>query len=304
MASILVMGAGAVGSYYGALAARAGHEVTLIARGEHLAAVIRRAHIMVEEADGSVWAAPVAAGESPRGAAPDMALVTTKSHHTLEAARALAPHIDADTLVISLQNGVENVSRIESVLGEGRMLAGQAFVGVWIDAPGTVVHGAEGRVSIGDPRGGISCHATAAFRILEGAWDLALAEDIVFDQWKKLLWNAGFNAICAITGCTAGETLADPASEATVRAAMNEVVDVAAAHGIRLTAADVDEMAEDKASLRDYRPSTARDLDAGKEVERDALCGFLSRSGAAHGVPTPVNDTLDALLGLLAEPPA
>jgi 2-dehydropantoate 2-reductase len=127
---------------------------------------------------------------------------------------------------------------------------------------------------------------------------VTLSGDIIRDLWHKLLWNAGFNAICAVTGATAGEALATPASERMVREAMREVVAVAAAHGVALTDADVDEMAAPDPELWGYRPSTARDLDAGKRLERDALCGFLAREGTRLGVPTPVNAVLDALLAL------
>jgi 2-dehydropantoate 2-reductase len=298
VASVLVMGAGGVGSYYGALLARAGHDVCLVARGPHLRALRSSGEIAVQEPDGSLWHRPVAAEAAPTGPPPDLAIVTTKSHHTLDAARALAPAVGPNTLMLSLQNGVENVARIDSVLGPGRCLAGQAFVGVWVERPGTVVHGAEGHVSIGDPAGGITPRARQAHALLESAWDVSLAQDIVRDQWRKLLWNAGFNALCAITGCTAGEALADPAGAPGGRGAVSEGGAVAEANGITLTRDDVEEMAEDKPSLRDYRPSTARDLEAGKPVERDALCGFLSREGARHGLDTPVNDLLDALLGL------
>ena len=97
---------------------------------------------------------------------------------------------------------------------------------------------------------------------------------------------------------TAGEALALPATERLVRAAMGEVVAVAAAHGVTLTQAEVDEMARPNEQLIGYRPSTAQDLEAGKRLERDALCGFLAREGARLGLPTPVNATLDALLAL------
>jgi 2-dehydropantoate 2-reductase len=296
------MGAGAVGSYYGALLARAGHDVCLIARGAHLEAVTRRGGLSVAESDGTLWHQPLRAAARAAPPEPDLALITTKSHDTVAAAEALEPVIGEDTLVLSLQNGVENVQRAERVLGVDRLLAGQAFVGVWIDEPGVVTHGAEGRVSIGDPLGGVTTRAERAHALLADAWDVALSEDIVFDQWKKLLWNAGFNALCAITGATAGEALADPCGAETVRAAMEEVVAVARRHGISLGQADVDEMAAPNPQLRDYRPSTARDLDAGKTVESDALCGFLSREGERLGVPTPVNDVLDALLGLRGAP--
>lgn len=291
------MGAGAVGSYYGALLARDGHAVTLVTRGAHLDALLARGAVVVNEAGGGSWKAPVIARDAPAGPAPELAVVTTKSHHTLSAAEALAGVLEPATPVLSLQNGVENVARIGAVVGAGRVLGGNAFVGLRVREPGVVEHEAEGRVRIGDPAGDTAL-ARAVFTLLEPSWDVTLSSEIVRDGWHKLLWNAGFNAICAITGATAGEALATPGSAALVREAMREVLAVAARHGVTLTEADIDEMAAPNPELRDYRPSTARDLDAGKRLERDALCGFLAREGAALGVPTPVNAVLDALLAL------
>jgi 2-dehydropantoate 2-reductase len=291
------MGAGAVGSYYGALLARDGHAVTLVARGAHLDALVATGRIVVREADGARWDAPVAALAAPEAIAPDLVIVTTKSHHTLAAAQELAPVVPRGTTVLSLQNGVENVARLGSVVGGDRVLGAIAFVGLRIEEPGTVDHEAEGWVRMGDPAGPTE-RARAAFALLSPSWDVTLSDDIVHAQWHKLLWNAGFNAICAVTGATAGEALATPGSEALVRAAMWEVVAVAERYGVTLTAADVDEMAAPNPELRDYHPSTARDLAAGKPLERDALCGFLAREGAARGVPVPVNTVLDGLLAL------
>ena len=291
------MGAGAIGSYYGALLARDGHAVTLVARGAHLEALRAAGRIVVREADGSRWEAPVTALAAPGAPAPDLVIVATKSHHTLAAAEALAPALESDTTVLSLQNGVENVARIASVVGGDRVLGAIAFVGLRVEEPGTVDHEAEGWVRMGDPAGATD-RARRAFALLSPSWDVSLADHIVHAQWHKLLWNAGFNAICAVTGATAGEALATPASEALVRAAMWEVVAVAERYGVTLTGVDVDEMASLNPELRDYHPSTARDLAAGKPLERDALCGFLAREGAARGVPTPVNAVLDGLLAL------
>jgi 2-dehydropantoate 2-reductase len=291
------MGAGAVGTYYGALLARDGHEVTLVARGAHLEALRTAGRAVVREADGALWDAPVLALAAPEGPAPDLAVVTTKSHHTLEAAHALAPVVGPGTTVMSLQNGVENVGRLASVLGAERVLGAIAFVGLRVEEPGVVDHEAEGWVKMGDPAG-VTERAKRVHALVAGSWDVALSERIVHDQWHKLLWNAGFNAICAVTGATAGEALATPGSEALVREAMWEVVAVAARHGVALGAEDVDEMAAPNPELRDYHPSTARDLEAGKPLERDALCGFLAREGARLGVPVPVNRVLDGLLAL------
>ena len=97
---MLVMGAGAVGSYYGALLARDGHDVTLVARGAHLAALAAAGRIVVREADGAHWDAPVAALAAPEGATPDLVIVATKSHHTLAAAEALAGWLPRDATVL------------------------------------------------------------------------------------------------------------------------------------------------------------------------------------------------------------
>lgn len=291
------MGAGAVGTYYGALLARGGHEVTMVARGPHREAMARAGRAIVREPDGRLWDVPVRAPAEPEGPAPDLVLVTTKSHHTIAAARALEPVVGPGTTVLSLQNGVENVGRLAAVLGPERVLGAIAFVGLRVEEPGIVDHEAEGWVKMGDPAGP-SERATRLHGLLAPCWDVALSERIVHDQWHKLLWNAGFNAICAVTGATAGEALATPESEALVRAAMWEVVAVGARHGITLGAEDVEEMAAPNLQLRDYHPSTARDLEAGKPLERDALCGFLAREGGALGVPTPVNAVLDSLLAL------
>jgi len=293
-----MMGAGGVGSYYGALLARAGHEVTLVARGEHLRAMRDQGHVRVREAGGEVWQVPVRAVARPEGPPPDLAVVTVKSHQTLQAARDLAPGLGPSSAVLSLQNGVENVTRLSGALGRDDVLGGQCFVGLRVNTPGTVDHQAEGRVSLGDPRGGVTDLARRVFELVAGAWDVTISADIVRDQWDKLLWNVGFNAMCAVTGCTHGESVANPESGALVREAMRELVAVANARGVPLTGADVDRMAAFNPQLRDYRPSTAQDIAAGKAVERDAICGFVARQGAELGIGVPVNRVLDGLLAL------
>lgn len=290
------MGAGAVGSYYGALLARAGHSVSLVARGAHRDALAATGTIRVREADGGAWRAPVAAGLPP--APPDLAIVATKSHHTAAAARELRPAVGPETLVLSLQNGVENPAVVRDALGGHPVLAGIAFVGLRIDTPGEVRHEAEGWVRAGDPAGGVTPRAERLRDLVGDAWSLEVSDDIVRAQWFKLLWNIGFNAICAVTDATAGEALATPGSEALVREAMREAVAVAAARGVALTDDDVATMARFNPQLRDYRPSTAQDIAAGKPAERDALTGFVTRAGAAAGVGTPVNHVLDGLLAL------
>lgn len=290
------MGAGAVGSYYGALLARAGCEVTLVARGAHLDALQSAGQVEVVEPDGTRWSAEIGATDSPHAA--DLVVITTKWHQTPEAAAVLAPAIDQVTPVVILQNGVDHVSRTRDVLGDGRTLGALAFVGCRIDDPGTVIHQAEGRVTIGDPAGGQTPLLRDAARILGAAWELVVVDDIEHAQWHKLLWNAGFNALCAVTGATAGEALRHPASGSLVREAMEEVISVAAARGIELSEDDLAEMLFPYPNLDGYHPSTAQDLARGRPLERAAIGGFITEEGTRLGVPTPVNRVLDALLQL------
>ncbi len=286
-----------MGSYYGALLARGGHRVTLVARGRHLESLQAAGQVTVREHDGPGWSVPVEARAQPAPAPCDLAIVTTKSHDTLAAGASLAAALEPTTPVLSLQNGVENAGRLAETLGP-RVLAGLAFVGLRINEPGIVDHQAQGWTVIGDPAGGLTAQARQVFDLLHPHWEVRLSDDIVLDQWSKLLWNVGFNTMCAITGATAGQLLATSESAALVRKAMHEVVSVARARGIALTDDNVDAMAADDPQLRDYRPSTAQDMDAGKRVERDALSAFVVRQGIEWGVDTPVNHVLDGLLAL------
>jgi 2-dehydropantoate 2-reductase len=291
------MGAGAVGSYYGALLARAGHEVALVARGAHGDALGAAGAVVVREGDGTAWRARVAAPETPSGPAVDLAVVTTKSHDTRAAARALAPVLGPGSVVLSLQNGVTNPGVIAEEV-DAPVVWGLAFVGLHVERPGEVVHTGEGRVSLGDPAGGMGEAARRAFAIVAGAWDATPAEDMPRQAWRKLLWNVGFNALCAVTGASAGEALATPESAALVREAMLEVLPVAAARGIPLTAADVDEMAARTPSLDAYHPSMSHDLARGRRTERAAIGGFVVAGAARLGRDAPVNRVLDGLLAL------
>ena len=147
-------------------------------------------------------------------------------------------------------------------------------------------------------RPGPRTRARAVHAIVAPAWDVTLSEQIVHDQWHKLLWNAGFNAICAVTGATAGEALATPVSEELVRAAMWEVVAVAARHGVTLTADDVDEMAAPQAGaarlppLHRARPGRRQAARARRAVRVPGARGRRARGAR------PVNRVLDGLLAL------
>lgn len=295
------MGAGAVGSYYGGLLARDGHDVALVTRGAHLEALQEAGVIAIREPDGTVWTAPIRASERPQPGPIDLAIVTTKSHHTIEAADALRPVLGPQTILCTLQNGVENIARLSTALPDNPILGGLVFVGLAIDIPGTVFHHGEGRVTIGDPTGAMPEVLSHAHDIIGQSWQLTITPDIASAQWTKLLWNVGFNTICAITGASAGEALMTPESAALVIGSMREAVALARANGIVLAESAVDEMSAFLPGMERFLPSTAQDVAAGKEPERDTLSGFIVREGRRLGIPTPINDVLDGLLALQAD---
>src|SRR6266849_2623109 len=210
---ILVHGAGAVGGYFGALLARGGHEVTFVARGENLAA-LRARGLTVRLGTETLHLSPVRAvadpGEAPR---PDLVLVCVKSYDTPAAALALRPAVGLDTIVLSLQNGVENEDILARALGLPPLMVALTRIGVALVAPATVDYSGRGTILFGEPDGSESPRARRAAEAFAAAGvPYELRRDILVAAWEKLAWNAGFNAVTTLTRSTVAEVLAEPAS--------------------------------------------------------------------------------------------
>jgi 2-dehydropantoate 2-reductase len=296
---VLVLGAGAVGGYFGARLAGGGHDVTLVARGANLEAL--RRHGLVLELPGETrhLAGIAAVGDPADAPPPEVVLVCVKSYDTAAAAASLRPVVRPDTVLLSLQNGVENEAVLAEVLGLPSLLVGLTFIGVELVAPGTVYYTGRGEILFGEPDGSESPRA----RRLADAFAAAgvphqLRRDILVVAWEKLAWNAAFNAVTTLTGATVGAALALPASRALVLATMIETDAVATGAGIpvrRERLARV--LAESADQMADFATSMLQDLRRGRRLEHDALNGAVVRAAARTGVPAPLNRTL---LGLLA----
>jgi 2-dehydropantoate 2-reductase len=297
---IAVMGAGAVGSYFGGMLALAGAPVTLIGRPRHVE-VIAREGLWIESARfrGPVSVAASTEAAAARGA--EMVLLSVKAGDTSAAARALAPHLLPSAVVLSLQNGVDNVSRIRAHVGNP-VVPAVVYVAVEISGPGRVRHNGRGDLVIGTPRGESPC---AALEEIVGLFARAgipcrVSADIEADQWEKLAMNCAFNAISALGRARYGRIMAHPGARALLKEAVDEVAAVARAEGIDLGTRDLGRAAEALASaMPDALSSTAQDVALGKRTEIDDLNGHVAARGAALGVPTPVNRALQALVSLL-----
>ena len=295
---ILIAGTGAVGGYFGALLARASHDVVFLARGANLKA-LRQSGLTIESIDGDLRLEHVTATDRLAGLAPvELAIVTVKSYDTAAVAAAIAPVVTPETIVLSLQNGVENESLLASALGLPPLVAAMTHIGAELIAPGVVRHVAEGTIFFGEPTG----HETPRGRALAEIFTAAgvrhhLSSDILLMLWDKLSWNAAHNAVTALTRATAGEAARIPATAAVLRDAMLEVVAVARAQGIGLDPVRVElVVAHSAAHLGTLRTSMLQDLERGRPLEHEALNGAVVRFGAATGVATPVNQTLYGLL--------
>ena len=301
---IAVMGAGAVGCYFGGMLARAGGNVTLIGRQPHVDA-IDQSGLLFNGLDFEEQI-PIAATTDIAGVSgARLVLFCVKSLDTDDAAQQMAPHLAPDAVILSLQNGVDNAERIRSHI-KNLVVPGLVYAAVHMPAAGRVVFTGGGNLVIGRSRKGPSAAEAGQdlLRELAGLFTNAgipvkISETIDVDLWTKLVMNCAYNAISALGGARYGQMVAMPDVRRVMRDAVQEVVQVASAKGVRLP----DTIADDAIKLADTMPqtlsSTAQDIQKGKRTEIDHLNGFVVRQGEALGIPTPVNRTLSALMKLL-----
>jgi 2-dehydropantoate 2-reductase len=307
--AVAVVGAGAVGSFYGAMLARAGHPVTLIGRPAHVQAVERDG--LQLDRGGRVEAITI--GASPdltavRGA--DLVLFSVKSTHTEAVAAGIAPHLDPGALILSLQNGVENAAAIARQVRR-TVVPAVVYVATAMPAPGRVQHLGRGDLVIGplDAEAARDPALAPRLRALADAFAAAgvpvrVADDVNAELWSKLMVNCAYNAISGLAQAPYGRLSALPSVRELQRAVVMEVVAVAAAAGVPLALGPaLEAMARIADAMPGQLSSTAQDMARGKPSEIEHLNGFVARRGAELGVATPVNQALYALVKLVEAGP-
>ncbi|MCL5677340.1 MAG: 2-dehydropantoate 2-reductase [Firmicutes bacterium] len=294
---VLVMGAGAIGGFFGGLLARASEEVFFVARGQHLEA-LRTQGLRVTSFRGD-FRVKVKAGDAREAAAEapfDLILFATKSYDTEPAARELLGTLGSRTAVLSLQNGVDNEGKLQAILGPQRVLGGVAYVEASLVEPGVIRHSAAGRIIFGELDGKTSPRVEAIMEAFRRAGiDSELSAQIMAAKWEKLVFNCALNAMTALTRTGVAAILATPEGQAGFRQAMEEVRQVALAAGIPLPS-DVVERRMAFAASGDMHSSMERDLSLHRPLELEALNGVVVREGRRLGVPTPINEALYGLV--------
>ncbi|MBI4474442.1 MAG: ketopantoate reductase family protein [Acidobacteria bacterium] len=291
---VLILGAGAVGSYYGGRLAQAGHDVILLGRRAHVEAIQASGLVIDSRITGRQVVCLRAAERAESNEKPDLVLVTVKSYDTEESARPFREVVDERTTILSLQNGIDNHEIASRVLGRP-VYPSVIYVGVRITAPGVVEHVTRGEITLPEK-------LAPLVDVFQSAGILAKTSDNILGMvWNKLLLNASCNALGMIAGCSFGALAASPAAREVIAGAVNEIVRIAAARDIRLPVADpVEQVFKMAESLGPGLSSMLQDHRAGKRTEIEALNGVIVRLGKEHGIPTPYNATLYAA-GVLME---
>ena len=302
---IAVVGAGAVGCYFGGMLARAGAPVTLIGRAPRIEA-INRDGLFIDSIHFKESVSVSASTELAAVRDTDLVLFSVKTVDTESVAKLLAPYLAPDTLVVSLQNGVDNVERIDFAAGI-QAIPAVVYIAVEMVGPGRVKHSGRGDLIIGDPSpnhdASKSDLAKIATTFTRAGVPCRISENITAELWEKLIMNCAYNALSALSRAKYGRIARDPGTIEVMKRVINEAVAVGCAAGVTLSADKVFAAVLKLGSeaMPEAISSTAQDIARGKPTEIDSLNGFLVRRGAETGVPTPVNQTLYSLVKLLEQ---
>jgi 2-dehydropantoate 2-reductase len=295
---VAVMGAGAVGCYYGAVLARAGQKVTLIGRAQHVEAV-RRSGLRLQTADFD-QPIPLEASTEPdavRGA--QLVLFSVKSTDTEAAGQAMAPYLERDVAIVTLQNGVDNAERLAATLRR-EVIPAVVYVAVEMAGAGHVRHHGRGELLIA--RGKRSDDIVSAFGA--AGVPVEISDNVAGELWAKLIVNCAYNALSAITQLPYGRLVQGAGVPAVMTAVVDECLAVARASRVQVPGDMHEAVRRIAQTMPGQYSSTAQDLARRKKTEIDHLNGFVVRKGDALGVPTPVNRTLLALVKALETRPA
>jgi 2-dehydropantoate 2-reductase len=317
---LAIFGAGAIGGYLAAKLAAAGRtELSVVARGDHLAAIEANGLRLIEGTGDAVY--PVrATSRAVELGVQDYVVLAVKAHSLTGSLDQIAPLIGDDTVVVTMQNGLPwwyfhglagacSGWRIEAVdpggaiwerLGPERVIGAIAYPAAEVERPGVIRHLEGRRFSLGEPSGERS---KRVLRLSEALLDAGLQapvrEDIRSELWVKLWGNLSFNPISALTGSTLGEIVADPDTRAVARAMMVEAQAIGEAVGARFLIS-VDRRIKGAGEVGAHKTSMLQDLERGRPLEIDALVTSVQELGRRTGKPTPTIDTVLALVRRLA----
>ena len=289
---IAVMGAGAVGCYYGAMLARAGHDVTLIGRPNHVEAM-NRDGLLLDFGSSQEYVSVTGDADAAGVAGAEMILFCVKSTDTVEAGEQIKPFISPATIVLSLQNGVDNAERLGAVLGQP-VIPVVVYVATSMGGPGHVKHHGRGELVIGPS----AQSQTVVDTLVPAKIPVEVSDNAEGALWAKMILNCAYNALSAITQRPYGEVVEGVGVWDVMRNAVDECLAVAKGCDVTVPGdvwGAIEKIAD---TMPGQYSSTAQDLARGKASEIDFLNGYIVRKGTEFGIATPTNLALHALTKL------
>ena len=294
---VAVMGTGAVGGYFGGMLARAGVEVTFIARPA-TAEIIKRQGLFIDSPKFQEAIRAAASSDVADVRSADLILFCVKTLDTDSVAQSIAPHVGPKTILLSLQNGVDNAERIRAV--GLKAFSAVVYVAASVPEPGRIKHAERGDLAIGGEISYAPELARIAATFAKAGVPCTVSDNIQRDLWNKFVFNCALNAMSAIARTSYGAIGHDAMGCDAMLATAKETIAVARAAGIDLPEAELlDKLVGFSKKMGDVTSSTEQDVARRKHTEVDSLNGYVVRKGAELGVPTPLNHMLTALLKLI-----
>jgi 2-dehydropantoate 2-reductase len=302
MQHIMVVGAGAVGGFFGAHLAKQHPGVSFLLRPRTLEAV-RRQGLTIRSASGSFTVQPQASSDPHDLPSPDLVILSVKAYDLDEVMDQLEPVLSERTVLLTLQNGVDTEDRLLARLKRDCVIGGVAFIYSRIAEPGVIEHYKRGSVAIGEPLGHKSPRVLQIAELFQQAGvKCEIVDDVRRSKWEKMCWNCVFNPLTVIINDRVSKAMDHPEMLGVIRHIVHEVAAVAAAVKIHLPEDMPDKVLQWSQAIRDIHTSMYDDWKAGRPTEIDYLNGYIVRRGREFGIPTPVNEVLTAVIKVITEP--
>ncbi|WP_173916755.1 ketopantoate reductase family protein [Halobacillus sp. Marseille-Q1614] len=295
---ITVAGAGAVGCFFGGTLAQAGHEVTFLSRGSHLAKM-KQDGLYIKGDKQQFFVERSFTDEIQDLGSCELVLFCVKSNDTRNMAEKLKPFLSDQAFILTIQNGVENEEILKEIFSPERVLSAVTYVQAAVESPGIIRQQGRVKLVIGELESiGRSFEAVKLFQ--QAGIDSEHSENILFRKWSKLLWNATFNPLSAVSMARVGQILNDEQLRKTARGICAESVEVAIRLGFPFEKhSTIDKVFARAEYARDHQTSMLQDRLCGKSMEVEAMCGYLVRQGENHGISTPALQSIYSLLNFI-----
>lgn len=294
--NITVVGAGAIGGFLGGMLSLQGHNVSFIARGEHLSQMQKKGLTLIHDRKQEVITGHFTDALDAVSEA-ELILFTVKSTETERTALDMLPYVNKDCFILTFQNGVSNEEVLTNIFHEDQVFAGAAYISAQVDAPGIVQSKGQHIFYVG----GISATNEDKIKDIVTMFSDAdirtkFSERIMERKWEKSLWNVTFNPLSAVSGATVGEILDTAELHKTSRGILEEISQIVNKLNINIRESAMDRVFESAELVRLHKTSMLQDKEKGKPMEVEALCGYFVKKSRKMNLKTPILDTLYSLL--------